>query len=236
MRVVTFNIRNGLAEDGPFAWPLRRARLLQLLRELDADVICLQEVLDFQLDEIAATLADYSFVGVARDDGRRAGEFVPIFYRGLELERAGTLWLSETPTVPGSIAWGARLPRICTWAKFSGLTVANLHLDHESEQARRRGVELVLNTLNAGIVCGDFNAESDKAPIVAMVAAGYVDLGAGEGGTFNDFRPNTAGAPRIDYVFARPPLSGVARVVREPLASDHWPVVAEVSLHPMAER
>ena len=229
MRLVTFNIRNGLAEDGAYAWPLRRSAFLRFLTELEADVLCLQEVLDFQLDEIAAALAGYRFVGVGRDDAQRAGEFVPIFYRGLELTGSGTIWLSEAPDVPGSIAWGARLPRICTWAEFAGFTVANLHLDHESEQARTRGVDLALRTLNADIVCGDFNAEAGEASIVAIVSAGYLDLGFAEGGTFNNFRSEASSAPRIDYVFVKPPMAGSSRVIREPLVSDHWPVVVKLS-------
>ena len=230
VRLVSFNIRNGLAADGPFAWPLRRGAFLKLLAALDADVLCLQEVLDFQLDEIGSALADYQYVGVGRDDAKRAGELVPIFYRGLELERAGTFWLSETPTIPGSIAWDARLPRICTWAEFSGLTVANLHLDHESELARTRGIELVLGSLHAEVVCGDFNAEPEEACIKVMASAGYADLGIGQGGTFNNFRADPDDAPRIDYVFVSRPLQGTSKVVREPLVSDHMPVVADISL------
>jgi endonuclease/exonuclease/phosphatase family metal-dependent hydrolase len=228
MCLATFNIRNGAAPDGAFAWPLRRDRLLTLLRELNADVFCFQEVLAFQLDEIAAALDGYAYVGVGRDDGERAGEFAPIFFRGLDLERSSTVWLSETPSVPGSIAWGARLPRICTWARFAGVMVANLHLDHESEEARIRGVGLLLDGLEADIVCGDFNAEPGEACIGTMTAAGFADTGVAGGGTFNNFQADTPGAPRIDYVFVRPPWAGKATVRREPLVSDHWPVLAEI--------
>ena len=229
VRLVSFNIRNGLAADGPFAWPLRRGALLKLLASLDAEVFCLQEVLDFQLDEIGSALADYQYVGVGRDDAKRAGEFVPIFYRGLELQSTGTMWLSETPYVPGSIAWGARLPRISTWARFADITIANLHLDHGSEFARTRGIELLLGQVQADIVCGDFNAEQSEACIQAMGGAGYSDVGQSEGCTFNNFLSGLEGAPRIDYVFVRPPITGSARVVREPMVSDHWPVIAELA-------
>ena len=228
MRVVTFNIRNGAAADGEFAWANRRTLFLKMLPDFDADVICLQEVLDFQLDEIIAALPDYSWVGVARDDGVRGGEFVPIFYRGPNLEAGGTFWLSDRPQDPGSIAWGARLPRICSWAQFSGFRVANLHLDHESETARTMGARLLLERLSADIVCGDFNAEPGEACIGAMESAGYLDLGRDGGGTFNGFRADSPNAQRIDYVFVRPPLGGRAHVLREPFASDHWQVVADL--------
>ncbi|MHB8634892.1 MAG: endonuclease/exonuclease/phosphatase family protein [Fimbriimonadaceae bacterium] len=228
MRIVTFNIRNGAADDGKFAWPHRVAPFLALLGSLDADVLCLQEVLDFQLEAIVASLPDHRFVGVGRDDGRRGGEFVPIFYRNLDVNATGTLWLSESPTTPGSIAWGARLPRICTWAKFGNLTIANVHLDHESQEARTRGMELILRSLDADVVCGDFNAEPGEPCLAVMAACGYADRGIQLGGTFNNFEAEPRRAPRIDYIFARSSWAGTAEVQRNPLVSDHWPVLAQL--------
>ena len=34
----------------------------------------------------------------------------------VELTEGGTFWLSESPSVPGSISWGATAPCIATWA------------------------------------------------------------------------------------------------------------------------
>jgi endonuclease/exonuclease/phosphatase family metal-dependent hydrolase len=229
VRVATFNIRNGAAADGDFAWPVRAGRFLAQLREFEADVICLQEVLHFQLEEVAAALCEYRFGGVGRDDGAKTGEFVPIFFRGLEATGNGTFWLSAMPDVPGSIDWGARLPRICTWVELAGVTIANVHLDHESEAARRNGVDLLLRTLRADVVCGDFNAEPGERCIAAMAAAGYVDVGSAAGGTFNDFQADPPRSPRIDYVFARNPWGGEAKVARDSLVSDHWPIVADLA-------
>jgi endonuclease/exonuclease/phosphatase family metal-dependent hydrolase len=202
--------------------------LLQFLQKAGADIICLQEVLAFQLDEILIALSGFSFVGVGRNDGIRDGEIAPIFYRNLDLKASGTTWLSDTPDVPGSMAWGARHPRICTWVEFNGFTVANLHLDHESELARINGVELVIRDLAPDIVCGDFNAPPTETCIYRMQEAGYHDLGS-EDGTYNGFNSDPVDPQKIDYVFARPPWNGTAMVVREPLVSDHWAVSAEIS-------
>ncbi len=228
MRLLSLNIRYGTADDGPFAWPHRREQLLRFLADSGADLICLQEVLDFQLDEIVAVLSGYDFVGVGRNDGVRDGEIAPIFHRGFKLLDGGTTWLSDTPDVPGSMGWGARHARICTWAAFEGFRIGNLHLDHESEEARDKGVELVTKSLNLDLVCGDFNATPLDSCIEAMKLAGYTDLGSEEG-TFNNFQSDPVDPIKIDYVFARPPFSGSSRVVREPLVSDHWAVVADVS-------
>ena len=34
----------------------------------------------------------------------------------VELLEDGTFWLSESPSVPGSMSWGAAVPCIATWA------------------------------------------------------------------------------------------------------------------------
>ncbi len=63
-------------------WAERRSRLVDALAYLDPDVIGFQEVLCSQLHDLAALLGDgYAHVGVGRDDGKRAGEYSPIFYK-----------------------------------------------------------------------------------------------------------------------------------------------------------
>ncbi len=233
MRVVTFNVRYGSADDAEFAWPNRRKPLLDLLEQLDPDILCLQETLYFQLEEIADRLRHFDWIGVGRDDGASSGEFASIFLKGPKPVRSGTFWLSPTPEVPGSMGWGARLPRICTWAELDGLTVANVHLDHESILARKEGVALVLDRLPAHcLLCGDFNATPDEASIQSVLAAGFTDFAAGTGGTYNDFKENPPDPPRIDYIFGRGLTCRKTEVVRHPLVSDHWPVFAEIDLLP----
>lgn len=47
--------------------------------------------------------------------------FLPFSYiidylEKVELIEGGTFWLSESPSVPGSISWGTTVPCIATWA------------------------------------------------------------------------------------------------------------------------
>lgn len=49
----------------------------------------------------------------------------------VELLEGGTFWLSESPSVPGSMSWGSEVPCIATWAiSFSNLifTLHNLRV------------------------------------------------------------------------------------------------------------
>src|SRR3954471_8277343 len=78
LKVATFNIRYGKAKDGENSWDKRRGLFMRTVKSMDADVIGMQEVLAYQLDEIKAACPEYEFFGVGRNDGKRDGEFSPI--------------------------------------------------------------------------------------------------------------------------------------------------------------
>src|SRR3546814_16152509 len=75
----------------------------------------MQEVLLHQIQQIEADLPTYRFVGVARDDGRQAGEYSMLGYRTdrFTLLASGTFWLSQTPDRPGK-GWAAAYPRLAS--------------------------------------------------------------------------------------------------------------------------
>ena len=165
LTVMSFNIRLGIANDGEDHWTKRREQLFALLREQRADVVGLQEAMHFQLEEIVRAVPGYDWVGVGRSDGRQAGEYSAILYRTARLtpRRSDTFWFSDTPTVPGSMSWGNRYERICTWAYFEdregpAFYAYNVHLDHESQPSRERSADLLMRTVECtksqGAGCG----------------------------------------------------------------------------------
>lgn len=238
LRVLTFNVRYGTANDGPDAWPQRREDVLALVVDAHADVVAVQEALDFQLEELARVLPQHVRVGRGREaDG--GGEHAALFVdtRRAKLVEHGDFWLSETPEVPGSVGWDAALPRICTWAlvELDGVRVlvSNVHFDHVGELARERSAELVATRSRssdvAQVVLGDFNAPAGSPPIQALERAGFTDLwralhpGENAPGTFHAFRGGTSG-PRIDFVFASERAEGLScEVLSAPGARGRWP-------------
>jgi endonuclease/exonuclease/phosphatase family metal-dependent hydrolase len=234
LTVMSFNIRYGTARDGENHWTERRAMLFDLIREQDADIVGLQEALDFQIDEIIAAAPAYAAVGVGRDDGGAQGEYSAILFRRnrLHVAEAGTFWFSDTPTVPGSRSWGNNITRICTWARFvnrdgRGFYVFNLHLDHQSQPSRERSTQLLRERIDARavgtdpvVIAGDFNVGEDN-PALATLTGG---TGAGRpsdeapfvdtyrvvrpdqqpSGTFTGFTFGNIEGPKIDYVLVQP--------------------------------
>lgn len=69
-----------------------------------------QEAFKSQVDDLQTLLGEgWSWVGVGRDDGYQAGEYSPIFYNSDLYESISHeyVWLSPTPSVPGSKGWDA---------------------------------------------------------------------------------------------------------------------------------
>ena len=254
LNVGSFNVRWDDPRDGGQRWEHRRARVLNLLRGWEPDVLGLQEPLRGQLDDIRQALPKYGCVGVGREDGLEAGEFCPILYRAarFSLDSSGTFWFSDTPEIP-SRTWGNRVTRICTWARLverdsgTALFVFNVHLDHESQTAREKSVRLLLSrirerqTKDSVIVTGDFNAEPDNpaislmsAPNSAVPVSALAAFPQETGGTFHGFT-GEAGGGRIDHIFLSPDWRIVhAEVLRgdglRPFLSDHFPIAATLSL------
>jgi endonuclease/exonuclease/phosphatase family metal-dependent hydrolase len=230
INVATFNIRYGTANDGDNHWKNRRDFFMEVLRDLDGDIIGLQEALAFQLDEIQAAVPGYAVIGVGRDDGRQRGEFAAILVRAsrFRVDRSGTFWFSDTPDVVASRSWGNSITRICTWARLIGrdgraLWVFNVHLDHISQPSRERSTALLAERVAARvpagepvIVTGDFNAGEDN-PAITTLTAGPADRqgrlvdtfrvrhpDASPVGTITSFKFGNIDGDKIDYVLVEP--------------------------------
>lgn len=188
-RMMTFNIRYGAADDGKNSWLYRRNMVFDVLAYHEADVIGLQEALEFQIQQIKRALPQYAVVWAGRDDGQKAGEACPILYRRdhFTLVDSGTFWFSNMPWKPGSRHWGNELPRVCTWvyltetATGQSFYVYNLHLDPASQPSRQYSVNLLAKELAArkpadpAVVMGDFNMDTDN-PAMAPLGQIGADL------------------------------------------------------------
>ena len=185
VKAMSFNIRTGNAKDGTNSWEFRADAVLAMIQDQTPDVLGLQEALLTQVAPLAYFLDDYKWVGVGREDGKKEGEHMAIFYnkKRVALQKWGTFWLSETPDKP-SKGWDAEYMRTATWAllkdKRSGkkFFVVNTHLDNTGAQARAEGLSLILDRIakmnpegEPLIVMGDFNMTLDDPSIAPIKKA-----------------------------------------------------------------
>ena len=182
LRIMSFNIRYGSANDGDNHWKNRKEMVFDVLRDHKPDIVGLQEALDFQIAEIRKAVGKYGLIGVAREDGMTDGEFSCLLYdiSLYDVSESGTFWFSNTPHIPGSNHWGNACVRICTWARFiekksgKAFYVFNLHLDHRSQPSREKSAVLLTeriknrNFADPFIVTGDFNT-GENNPVVTYL-------------------------------------------------------------------
>jgi len=179
LRIMTFNIRYGSANDGENHWKNRKEMVSDVIRNHPSDVVGLQEALRFQMDSIREDLPVYGEIGVAREDGDNEGEYSSVLYRTdrFGVGESGTFWFSDTPEVAGSNTWGNACVRICSWARLietktgKAFYIFNLHLDHVSQPSRGKSAVLLAERIRNRrykepfVVTGDFNAGEDN-PVI----------------------------------------------------------------------
>jgi endonuclease/exonuclease/phosphatase family metal-dependent hydrolase len=259
IKVMTLNLRYDNPDDSANAWTRRIPVVCDFLVDERPDLLGMQEVLYHQYELLDTVLKDYSSIGVGRSDGAKAGEMNPVFFRKdrFDLVRTKTFWLSETPEMPGSMAWGANLPRIVTWVELADknsnehLFFFNTHYANDSDSARIMSSELLLfkaDSISAGfplVITGDFNMlPSSKGysiltgpfESIPLLKDSYDISQKNPDGpvyTFNGFS-DKPGSGRIDYIFVRDGMrvlnhNTIIKKEKGIYISDHWPVMATVS-------
>lgn len=254
LKIMTYNIRLDIASDGENDWSHRKDFFTGQIQFYAPDVFGVQEAKPNQVLDIATALPQYGYVGIGRDEGK--GEASNIFYNKekFEIKESSTFWLSETPEI-SSKGWDAAYNRICTYVllKIKGTNkvfwVFNTHLDHIGEQAKTKGLELILSKIeklntnkNPVVLMGDFNSDPETERIIALKSkmndARTIskEKPFGPYGTFNNFKYNEPATHLIDYIFLskgaqitvnKYAVLSDAKELRYP--SDHFPVLIEIS-------
>ena len=203
--VGSYNIRYKNANDSikGDVWSKRCQVICDQVNFMAPDIFGAQEVLYGQLQDMKKVLDGYDYIGIGRDDGKRAGEHEAIFYKKdkIRLLDHGDFWLSETPEKPG-LGWDAVCIRICTWGKFSVNTpddgrrrglfgrgpkpkemvfyYFNLHMDHVGVVARREAAKLVVGKIREiaqgapVILTGDFNVDQTNEIYTIFTQSGVL--------------------------------------------------------------
>ena len=251
LKVMSYNIRMGIAKDGTNSWEFRCPATIEMLNAQKPDVFGVQEAFEFQIRFIEEYCRDYKSVGVGRDDGKKKGEYMSIFWnkKTVSLLKWGTFWLSETPDKP-SKGWDAHCRRTATWAlmkdKKTGkkFYFVNTHLDHKGKEAQKNGLKLIVDRIESinpqgypMVLTGDFNIKPDNAALVGldsrMQSTRKIAADTDNHNTFNGWSVKPTDSV-IDYIY----ISGFSscpqyktvteKYAERPFVSDHYPIFAKV--------
>ena len=247
LKVMSYNIRLGSANDGTNSWGLRYPATAEMIEDQIPDIFGVQEALASQIRFIEDNFVNYKSVGVGREDGKKDGEHMSIFWnkKTVSLLKWGTFWLSETPEKP-SMGWDAACKRTATWAlmkcKKTGkkFYYVNTHLDHKGVEAQKNGLKLIVDRIDdinpegyPMILTGDFNITPDNPNLVEldskMQSVRKVAEKTDNHDTFNGWGK---GKGVIDYIYASgfsayPEYQTVTkRYADRKFVSDHYPICA----------
>lgn len=194
IRVMSFNVRFAMPGHNESAtennWNdqehPRRDRAVRVIREVNPDLLGVQEAREMQIKDLQQAFPEFAFYGVGRDDGKMGGEFSGIYYRKGRFTRTatGSFWLSETPEKPGTTfaAPPNRIPRIASWVRLEDAETRreflflNMHWDHIDELAREKSAVLVRDRVTniaknlPVIITGDLNSSEDTTAYATLVA------------------------------------------------------------------
>ena len=250
LRVMSFNIRYGTADDGKDIWTNRRELVVKVIKAFAPDLMGTQETLPFQAEYINEQLSEYTYTGWSRDQSE-TGEQCGIFVRTgrFSIIESGQFWLSERPDEKFSKSWDSSLPRVVTWTRLKDkesedreFLFANTHFDHRGTEARKQSAILLRRRLSEMapklpiIVAGDFNCDQESEPYRELLgekvlADSFRVLHPTRGdneGTFHGFS-GTPGAERIDWILGTEQFKPIEAAIDRTHAdgrypSDHFPV------------
>jgi len=218
IRVMSFNVRVGSANDGNNSWnhPTtgvdRKDLVVQTIENYNPDILGLQEDLDYQGNYVRDNTGGYSMFrrGVQADGD---GEMVAILYKTSRFARIrqGTFWLSPTPNTAGSEFPNAEFARIVNWLELSdnsnpglNFVVMNTHWEHGGtdlkDEVRLKSAALMRTKMTEIapdlpiIFTGDFNADEGSDPYRRMTSRDdFVETPVDETRFLTDTYRNTHG-------------------------------------------
>jgi endonuclease/exonuclease/phosphatase family metal-dependent hydrolase len=225
IRVLTYNIRHGRGIDGR----IDLDRILRLLRDSAADLICLQEV--------DRSMPRSGFVHQSEWLGRGLG-FSQTFHAnyGVLSSGMGNAILSRHAI---HSTWNISLPflgeprgLLCVRLEFESVPIHALctHFGLTVGQRRQQSTAIARKLLEIGgpaILCGDLNASSLSLEVGSLLrTARLTDVGPAQGLTF----PANIPSVKIDYILTTNEFTLLNSQILTTQASDHLPILAELDL------
>ena len=248
LKVMSYNIRLGSADDKTNSWALRYTATEEMLKDQKPDVFGVQEALVYQVAFIE-DICGYESVGVGRENGKKEGEHMSIFWnkKTVKMLKWGTFWLSETPEKP-SKGWDAECFRTATWAlmkdKKTGkkFYFVNTHLDHKGTEAQKNGLKLIVDRIAEinpdglpMVLTGDFNIEPKNPALkdldACMQSARKIAVKTDDHATYNGWGKSST---MIDYIYVSgfsscPEYQTVTKRYEDrKFISDHYPIFARL--------
>jgi endonuclease/exonuclease/phosphatase family metal-dependent hydrolase len=228
IRIMTYNIHQGISIDG---WVDPEA-IAAAIEAQNPDVVVIQEMMRGQYAAGSLDVAEWL--------SRRLK--MPFYFAPATDNTFGEALFTRLPV----LAWQAgKLPYTegaqprsyvqvtLGFGKSEPVTIFGTHLDHISQKTRIPQVQQLLANWNhqpRTLIVGDMNSGPGQPENGLFLAAGLISAqdvtGNGSRFTFDSRTPRA----RIDWIYGTPDVSFSNFQIPQTLASDHLPVVVDVTL------
>ena len=229
IKIATYNIRNCQGIDGKND----PSRIADLLKEIDADIIALQEVDKYRLRSNMVNQAcklskllrmNYVYGPVNR----------------YFLASAGNALLSKYPITAhiNHVLPYTRDPRCCLQVTLDvdnrPLNVFNVHLGLNYQlrmsNLKKTILPMITSLESPAVLVGDLNASEDD-PEVKLISSCLHDTFAENTDPLDTTFPANEPNERLDYIFTNAGCTSKKYYIFPSLASDHLPVIAEIEFN-----
>ena len=227
LRVLCYNIHHGRGMEGK----LDLARIAEVIRKAKPDLVALQEV-DIHVPR-SGNVDTLAQLATSLNMQHAFGKTID-----LNGGQYGNAILSKFPIMKQTVhklpGKGETRAILCVDVKVNGkvLSFCSVHFDHQNEQVRliqAKAMNIALEGIkHPVIVAGDLNAIPNSATMELVRKSWHVVPKQGSPFTV----PADAPKREIDYIVTRNLIrnKAVSRVIEEPVASDHRPVLAIVEI------
>ncbi len=254
IKVLSYNLRMDNPDD-PYVWSERKAVAFDLIREVNPDLIGLQEAQEHMFNDVKEELSDTYFIFGEPRSLEEGTEATPVLAKK---DRFNVLYehsfmLSETPDIKYSKGWDGDLERIASFFILEGkvdmqsFVFLNTHFDHAGVEARINASLLMSQIIESyhfqgleSVLTGDFNATPDLDDIKGLLDnpelnnsfASMTNEEQHNSLSFHGFKGEIEGTP-IDHIFVSKPWS-LKNVKLERFSkngiypSDHYPISADI--------
>jgi len=225
-RLGSYNIRySNNSDKEEKSWDNRKTYLANLIKQIDYDVVGLQEVMPTQFNDLVTLLPEYTIYCWGRGSATvsTVGEGVAVAYKTSKYTclDQGRFFIGPN-TESATKAWDAAMVRISVWVKLQDKTTGEVflfcstHLDNTGAKARIEGArvncEQVLSKVPGNypiILVGDMNAGQAEKGVHYQYGSSFMDsrkvsqtTPVGQEGTMSNWK-TSSNSNRIDYIYVR---------------------------------
>lgn len=258
LRIMQFNIREDKQTEPDYNTftGVRAEAIRQMLKDVQPDIVCLQECRKTQAQYLATALPEYTQILFPKDGiEKNGGQRDVILYKSAKVKLLSwnKFWFSETPTV-SSKSWDASTPKLTIYAKFRSRTdltkdfyVYCTHFPPSAPEAMTHAVAMMEESIEKTtggtlpvFLCGDLNLDYYNdilAPLEEYMYHAASTALASDGVdaiTYNGYRDTNQ--KTLDHIFYRNAIVDTYHVKNKiyqygtncKWISDHYPLYSDV--------